>query len=334
MINKITNPSFLHLFKEITNDSYALFGLDNSFCIFTSINNILYIVYSNIDYSIKAYNLINNVVEIEIKNAHNEDITNLRHFYDKIKKTDLILSISFLDNNLKVWDLINWNCLLNINKINSKGFIKSACFLYDNNQNFIISSNSSDNFIKEPMKVFDLNGNKVKDINDSFDDTIVIETYYDEKSSINYILTGNNRFVKSYNYNDNTVYHKYFDEDYYDHTCIIIHDFEGIIKLIESSGDGYIRIWNFHSGHLLNKIQASEVYLYCMCLWNNDYLFIGSREKTIILLDLKSETIIKKIKDNNKDIITIKKINHPQYGECLITQGKYNEQIKLWVNFS
>jgi hypothetical protein len=337
MINSINNnldidPSSLKLLKEITNDSYALFGLDNSFCIFTSINNTLYLVYSNINYSIIAYNLINNFVEIEIKKAHNEDITNLRHFYDRINNTDLILSISFLDNNLKVWDLDNWDCLLNINNINSIGNIKSACFLYDNNQNYIISSSCSDNSNREPIKVFDLNGNKIKEINDSYDDTIFIDTYYDKNSSINYILTGNNCFVKSYNYNENKVYHKYFDEKYYDHTCIIINNFEGIIKLIESSGNGYIRIWNFHSGELLNKIQASEAYLYCMCLWNNDYLFVGSREKAIILIEIKSGTIIKKLKDNNKDVVTIKKINHPQHGECLITQGKYDEQIKLWIN--
>ena len=206
MINTINNncdssPSSLKLLKEVTNDSYALFGLDNSFCIFTSINSTLYLVYSNRNFSIIMYNLINNFVEIEIKKAHNEDITNLRHFYDRINNTDLILSISFLDNNLKVWDLDDWNCILNINNINSIGNIKSACFLYDNNQNYIISSSCSDNPNIEPIKVFDLNGNKIKEINDSYDDTIFIDTYYDKNTSINYILTGNNCFIKSYNYN-------------------------------------------------------------------------------------------------------------------------------------
>jgi len=330
--NPDSNPSNIQLLKEITKDSYACFGLDNSFCIFTSVNNQLYIVYTNINFSIISYNLINNIAEIEIKKAHDEDITNLRHFYDRINNTDLILSVSFLDNDLKVWDLDNWECILNIKNINNIGNIKSACFLYDNNQNYIISSNCSDNSNREPIKVFDLNGNKIKEINDSCDDTIFIDTYYDKKSSINYILTGNNCFVKSYNYNENTVYHKYFDEKYYDQTCIIIKDFGDIIKLIESSGNGYIRIWDFHLGLLLNKIKASEVYIYSICLWSNDYLFVGSREKAIIIIELKSGTIIKKIENNNKDIVTIKKINHPQYGECLITKGKYDDQIKLWIN--
>ena len=51
------------------------------------------------------------------------------------------------------------------------------------------------------------------------------------------------------------------------------------IQLIESSYDGNIRIWNFDSGIVLNKIKISEDRLYGICLWDNDYLFIGYRDK-------------------------------------------------------
>ena len=35
--------------------------------------------------------------------------------------------------------------------------------------------------------------------------------------------------------------------------------------------------------------------------------------------------------NDNINIITIKTINHPKYGECLITQTRNIGKIKLWV---
>ena len=68
-----------------------------------------------------------------------------------------------------------------------------------------------------------------------------------------------------------------------------------------------------------------------MCLWNNDYLFFGCEEKLIKIIDLKKGIIIDNLKGHNNWVITMKKINHPEYGECLISQDLGKGQIKLWV---
>ena len=336
--NENFNPLYIQSSKSLTSDSYAHYALDNTFSIFKSINNILYIIYSTKNKSIISYNLITNQKISEIKNAHNDYITNFRHYLDEIKKVDLIMSISSIDNNIKVWDINKWNLLCDIKNINNKGSLHSACFLnlkIENNYiNYIITCN--DNYYNsELIKIFDFNGNKIKEINNSNDRTFFIDCYYDNIKGKYYIITGNNSYIKSYDFNENKIYHKYCDKndgedgDKEDHDSIIIIN-EEITKILESSEDGNIRIWNFHSGILLKKISISQSKLYGICLWNNNYLIVSCDDKTLKIIDFKREIIINNLM-GNETIINIKTIIHPKYGKCLITQD-WRNQIKLWIN--
>ena len=324
-------PIYIQSFKDLINDSYLQYALDNTYSIFKSINNSSYIVYSNKNKSIITYNIITNEKISEIKNAHNQYITNFRHYFDKIKRRDLIISISSDDNNIKLWDFNNWELICDIKSINNKGYLYSACFLNikENNINYILSSN--DNYSKsEYIKVYDFNGNKIKEISDSNERTFFIDTYYDNKFNIYYIIAGNNSYVKSYNYNENKLYHKYIDNNnnnLEDHDSIIIINNKGTIKMIESSEDGILRIWNFHSGLLLDRIVICEDKLYGICLWNNNYLFVGGDDKTLKIIDLDKKTIINNLFQKNS-IINIKKFEHPIYGECIIIHD-WENQIKL-----
>ena len=96
------------------------------------------------------------------------------------------------------------------------GYLYSACFINYNNNNYIIVSNTNYCF-PEPIKVYDFKGNKIKEINDSCDDTFYIDNFYDKKTSKNYIITGNEGFIKSYDYNENKLFYKYSDNDNYCH---------------------------------------------------------------------------------------------------------------------
>jgi hypothetical protein len=161
------------------------------------------------------------------------------------------------------------------------GRLYSACFLNDNNNNqiYILTSNGNDQSINyEPIKIYDLNGKKIKEINNSNEKTHFIDTYYDNNLSKYYIITGNDGYIKSYDYNNNKLYHKYLDNDNSLNLNIIINDNNKNIKLIE-----------------LNNGKITDI--------------IGHK----------------------KYVLTIKKINIPRYGDCLISQGPLDDQIKLWV---
>ena len=207
----------------------------------------------------------------------------------------------------------------------------SACFLEENNQIYIISSNFNRNGNSENIKIFELNGQKIKEINNSNENTFFIDIYYDNLLSKKYIITGNKGYNKSYNYNDNQLYHKYNDNDNWSHMSIIIKKIKNKIKLIESSCDGNIRIWNFHSSLLLNKIKISDGSLFGICLWNDNYLFVGCNNNSINLLELKNCLLIKSSTTHSNQVITLKKITHPKFGDCLISQNWHESEIKLWI---
>ena len=213
---------------------------------------------------------------------------------------------------------------MNIESVNKHGDLLSACFLILNKQIYILTSNI---YNSEPIKVFNLDGIKIKEINNS--DIKCMDVYYDKISSKTYILTGHRGLVKSYDYNDNIIYHIYNDYDDKSHFSIKIKKDNNLIKLIESSEDGKIRIWNFHTGELLNKIYISDNNLFGICLWNNDYLLIGCGDESIKVLDLEKLKIIGNIIGHKSSVLVLAKVIIPNYGEFLISQEN-SELIKYW----
>ena len=246
---------------------------------------------------------------------------------------DLIMSISLEDNNLKLWNLSNFECFLNLKNVNEKGCMNSASILKDDSNYYIITSNCNWEDSTGPMKVFDFKANELKHINNSKEEILSLEIYYDEEKANNYIIVGTIYYLKSYNYNENKVYHQYCETYISYHFGIIIYKQDGVVKIIDSSTDGYIRIWDFHNNRLLKKIPGTnnKEWIYGICLWKKDYLLVGC-SKYINLIDLKEGKIIKKFEGHNKRIITIKKFKHHKYGECFLSQGYQDDYILMWIN--
>jgi len=328
----ITNPYNIHYLTELTDDSYSHWGIDNTFTAFTTLDNTSYLVYATEQYSIHFYNLNQQKLVKEIQNAHSEEqITNFRHFVDENKKRDILMSIAANSKNVRLWDIKNWELITNITNIYKSGYLYSASFLIDDNKNYIVTCNSSQK--SESIKVFDFYGVQTKEISNSNEDTYFIDTYYDKKLFKYFILTGNIGYVKSYDFSTNKLYYKYFDKgNNRGHDSIIIDDSNEMVKLIDSSGDGFIRVWKFHGGILLNKISIGKYELRGICLWNSNYLFVGCTDNTIKLVEIANGLVMKSLVGYNNEVCTIKKIRHPTFGECIVSQGWENEQIRLWVN--
>ena len=162
----LSEPKDLQISFNLTKDSYATCLFDNSFCVFNSINNILYLIYANDNKSIISYDLNNMKKVNEIKTPHNDYISYFRHYLDKINRRDLIMTISCYENHLKIWNINNWDILVNLKKTNDSGYLNSACFLNEINHIYIITSNFNYSSA-EQIKVFDFNRNKIKEINNS-----------------------------------------------------------------------------------------------------------------------------------------------------------------------
>lgn len=332
------NPLHFEFINDLSK-SEINFRLDNTFEVFNSLLGYICLVYS---YKIKdkynsiaTYNIIDNKTMCVMKNVHNEDITNFRHYLDKNNNRDLILSISATDNNVKLWDINNLEYLLTIKNINRYGFTKSACILNFNNDLYVVTSNYSYSEVPEPIRLYNMEGYKIKEINYKNNQTYFIDIYHEKKSNIIYIVTGNFGFVRTYDYTNDCKYHRYNDdEDEYEHYNVIIFDKTDIIKIIAAGKDGEILIWDFHSTDLLNKIKVNDFEydnLYGICLWDNEVLFAGCGN-SLKVIDLENEIVVNTLIGHTHNIITIKTVMHPVYGECVITQELYTGQMKLWVN--
>ena len=93
--------------------------------------------------------------------------------------------------------------------------------------------------------------------------------------SNNYIISGNCGFIEAYDYINDKKYHKYtqFNDSnnknpniIYSYDSIVISTLDDInnektiLKLIASCSDGFIKIWNFHSGEILKVIKVFGVF--------------------------------------------------------------------------
>ena len=209
----------------------------------------------------------------------------------------------------------------------------------NNNKIYILTSNyyvGPDDNLKQPIKVFDLEGNKIKDINSSKGNNFYIDTYYDKKTD-KYYITGDvtSLQLNSYLFEENKIYKKYWCPNYPIYSHIIVEReneiLEKIVYLIEFTN--CIRIWNFHTEDIIKTIDVDDQ-IYCGYFWNDEYLCIGCSHDGIKFVNIENGKIIKEIKCENP-IHAIKVINHPQYGKCLISQCENSdnegEGIKLWV---
>ena len=108
------------------------------------------------------------------------DNSDVRHYLDKMNLRDLILSC-LKTNTVCIFDFKDWKKLLTIDNVNNSGVLYSSCFFNDNNKIYILTTNIEWHNNINNIKVYDLKGNKIKEINNSNKNVIYIDTYFDSK---------------------------------------------------------------------------------------------------------------------------------------------------------
>ena len=335
-LNFKSDPKSIKFDTCLIKDSYCK---NNTIIVFKSFNDILYLIYTNKQCSIISYNLIEQKKINEIKNAHNKLINDFKYFFDKINRRDLLLSISIiLDSQIKVWNINNLECILNI-----QGYL--ACFSKHNNNLNIVSCNySQSKNPKETIRIYNLDGVLIKTIENTNEKKFLLENYYNEETSKNYLIISCEKVIienfrikhfyhlKSYDYNKNKIYNTY-EESNLIRNIVIIHENKKRF-LLGATENGSIKKWNFDSGFELNHYVISNTYYnsFSFCLWNNEYLFVGFYNKGKIgLMDLKNGKIVKELYGIEGNYNCIQKVIHPFYGECLISQDS-SGAILFWKN--
>ena len=331
----------IQLQEEITKDSYSNYFAIGSFIIINTIDNKLLLIYATQKNSIVFMNFVDFQKIHEINNAHNKQVTIFKHHLEKSNEVerDLLLSISCEDSNVKVWDIKNYFCILNIENVYPNDILHSGCFLISNEKIHIITCHYNITNDPQPMRIFDIYGNLIRDIKNSNFKIYYIDSYHDKITSKNYIIICLNAEVVSYDFEEDKIY-KSYPNDYkkYDPLVItnnnhfVINDNSPIIKLIISSYDSYIRVWDFHEAKILVKIKFKNQGLTGICLWNDEFLFVCGDDTMIKLVNYSKGKIIKKYAGHKRSSLTIQKVKHPKFGDCIVSIGWADDQIKLWTN--
>ena len=334
--NKNTNnnsyPSTLSFSKDLIED----IGFTEKFIVFKSINELFTLVYINKDNSIISYDLNNFKKLSEIKTNFYYNITDLQYTFDIKNKRDLIMITSY-NNEIQIWDINKLECLTKIEINNKDGCHILSCFVnYNNDIKIIISKRYGS---KYPFMIYDIEGNKIKEVNNSYDYISNMYSYYNNKLNKNYIIVTNN-YIESFDLNESKEYHEYENEikKVMENKVnnIIIDDNEEIIKIIGLTKSN-IQIWNFNTGDKLINIDfglAEPSRINNISHWNSDLYLISIYDRkennTIInLVNLKDGKIIKNLmKCENENLISINKMKHDSLGDVILV-STYNNKLKL-----
>ena len=296
--------------------------------IFKSISKNIYIIYTDGQKGIISYNLNTNQIITKIKNPHSDYIVKFSHYSDIKNNRDIIMSMFSL-NFLKLWNFKNWKCILHLTNINEFGLLSSGSFFINNNEPFILTSNShSTSFLKDSIKIFNLKGEKIKTIKNCQEPiTHVIFHNENEKS---FILAGTINNIKSYDYNNDILYKKYNESQKL--ISFILYKDNAILKIIggciSKERKCCVKIWNFHYGNVMGRIMLDER-VYGLCVNSEKFLFAGSFSGKIYIIDLDNQILDKAIEGHKNFISSIDNFHINEYGNCLISQG-YDYEVKIW----
>ena len=313
-------------------------GWNDMFEIFISLkDNKEYLVSPNINnYNLDIFEFLENEKILSLR-GHKNDIRTVRYFFNKKDYKEYLISAD--DNKIViVWDITNnYNIKQQIDTKYGNNIYSCLLFFPHNNENnYIITStyNDSDNMDNSATKIYSLNnGRLMKYINNSnYNAIYYLLLWYNKKNNRYYLIQFSYLKILINDLMDNEIYYELIQEPETDHFSGFIFNKDNIDFLCSSSENGYINIWNLYSKQIFKVINTNKCLLAHTIQWNNQYMIVADfNNKAFIIVDLYEDDIISIINaQHTKEVKSIKKINHPIFGESLLSCSKDNI-IKLWT---
>ena len=216
--------------------------------------------------------------------------------------------------------------------MNYNGYIYSVLLIFEPDKIYAISSSR-----QGITKVFDLNDNNnlIEIKNSNFNIYFLLYWRNSKNNKHNIIQCGRGKILIS-EFPNNETYHEFISEkEYLYNMGGIIFKFQGKDFLAVSATYGLIQICNLEHKQVFTKIKLNDVFLYSFVKWNDKYLLINdSKNNSILVFDMNKNNfeIKKKIEcPDMKYERFIKKVEHPVYGESIISIG-IEFKLKLYIN--
>ena len=328
LTNKFINdPNELVFKQDICSNSHKTNSIDRVFCAFKSFNGEPLVVWGSTSLNIEFYDCNKGKIVKTIFQAHKQTIFSCRHYPDVRLRKDYIITSSN-DRSVKVWDITKDNYDLYISNVHNGYYIYSVSLLchIHKETNYIITSCPN-----EKMKVWDFSGAYLRNFGQSNESTYFIDIFYNKIQKKYFVINANSNDVKSYHFETGDLYQKYKGTPQTWHMSAVVNDVNDIFVLIESDGNGTIRIWNFDTAELLKSINSTNsINLRGICLWNDRYLFAAGNDSQVKLFDLEEGKFVKTFTGHTSTVCTLEKIMHPKYGGCLISHA-LDGKLKIWA---
>ena len=345
------NPNKLK-FKENIITTNTKNGWNDIFEIFISYeDNKEYLVSPNCNnFNIDIYSLIDHK-KINSLEGHKSKIKTIRYFINNKNNNEYLVSGDD-EKKVIVWDITtitDYKQLYNIDTKYKKDIFSCLLFFPDNSSNdYIITSSNSYKSKKEEEEL--IAATKIYSFEDGAFIKYISNTH---KFSVYYLLPWFNKKNKKYYviqfcknkilindlFEDN-VYSKLINkqEPESSHFSGFLFYKDDNNYLVSSSSNGYIHIWDLYEKEIIKVINLNIKNEKKVCKlshiieWNEKYIIVADVEsKSLKIIDRENDYSINDIiTDHKNELVSIKKVYHPIYGESLLSADR-DQKIKLWT---
>ena len=318
---------------DLTNTN-SKYGTD-MFEVFLSYrDNKHYLVSPNCqNYNLDIFTLIDNKKILSLK-GHKSDIRSIKYMYNNYKNNEYLISADDF-RQIIIWD-INKDYEIVFIKYIRPEFINNCLMIFPHNEKdiyVVISSRSSYESNLAYTFISSLySTEKQTRLSDSNYLTWYILSWFNKKDNQYYIIHLCFKRIAIFNLLKDKKYDIFIQEPESNHFSGFIYSKDDYDYLCCTSQNGFINIWDLFKKKIYKVINTYSRKLDIIILWNNKYIIGGDNNinKSLKIIDVEKGKIISSISGQHTDYIQcLKKINHPIYGESLLSGG-CDKMIKLW----
>ena len=312
-------------------------GYNDIFEIYISYkDNQEYIISPNCkNFNLNIFNLRNNQKILSLQ-KHENSIRTIRYFINNKNKNEYLISA---DSNQKViiWDITNNYNIKYIIDTKYASDIYSCLLVFPENMNdnFIVTSTycMSKNNEEAATKVYSFNDCKfIKYINNTSDIHIYyLLSWYNKNNNQYYIIQFSKNKILINNLISDELYSELINIPEGYHYSGVLYYKDNKDYLCSSSTNGYLNIWDLYEKKIYKNINTNGSNLAHVINWNNKYIIaVDINKKSFKIIEIENNSIYDIKNDNKHKLYCIKKVNHPIYGESLLSVTN-DKVIKLWT---
>ena len=317
-------------------------GYNDAFEVFISYkDNKEYLVVRNTDNNnnLDVFTLFDNKKILSLK-GHENLITTIRYFINNKDNNEYLVSADW-NYKVIVWDVTNnFNIKYNIRdfwKLHTEMWTLMLVFPHNNDNNYIVISSSV--YIKNPYvsntQIYSLSdGQFIKYVKNVDCEVWYLLSWYNKKNDKYYIVQLGSKKIIINNLLEDEVYTQFINEPEDNQVSGFIYNKDNNDYLCSSSVRGFINIWDLFNKTIYKTINTNidtkNYILYHIIQWNSKYAIVATQNKSFKIVDLENEKVVSEVKAHYDEVICVKKVYHPTFGESLITSSR-DKKIKLWT---